>query len=352
LIQQHQRERAYSVLQARMREVVECAKGLVAEYMALERRSAAGHSSVVRKVDRVLNILEVSEEKVDFIKERLSLLTSRADQTPLEGGRGFAEGQLSFAGAVKAGGVRRVMLEPIDASVINAGSECRDFIKEKVDPEELGWKVVGMRRRGQERVVLETTSAAEVQRILDDDRLKERGLKASKIITRKPRIIFYNVPREIVDGERFYGCLCEQNEMKDWHDRLKEEMSMLFMRGNREHQNVNVVFEVSPGLRKHLLSKGRVFLKWSSCRVTDFIEISRCFRCQAFGHVAKFCKAPKEVCRRCGEEGHKMNVCQGPLSCRLCKKGGRKADHVIGDGISCEARKRLLEEIMAQTQYE
>lgn len=44
----------------------------------------------------------------------------------------------------------------------------------------------------------------------------------------------------------------------------------------------------------------------------------RCYKCQYYGHPAKFC-SKEEVCSNCCEEGHKSDVCSGQTTCRNCK---------------------------------
>jgi hypothetical protein len=49
---------------------------------------------------------------------------------------------------------------------------------------------------------------------------------------------------------------------------------------------------------------------------------AQCYKCFKFGHIAKYCKAEKQICSQCGEEDHKYDNCpnrnKSPL-CRNCK---------------------------------
>jgi hypothetical protein len=49
---------------------------------------------------------------------------------------------------------------------------------------------------------------------------------------------------------------------------------------------------------------------------------AQCYKCFKFGHIAKYCKAEKQICSRCGEEDHKYDNCpnrnKNPV-CRNCK---------------------------------
>ncbi|CAF1057637.1 unnamed protein product [Adineta steineri] len=51
---------------------------------------------------------------------------------------------------------------------------------------------------------------------------------------------------------------------------------------------------------------------------------AQCFKCFKFGHIAKYCKAEKQICSRCAEENHTHINCpnlQGSPVCRNCKGG-------------------------------
>ncbi|KAE9542319.1 hypothetical protein AGLY_003446 [Aphis glycines] len=60
-----------------------------------------------------------------------------------------------------------------------------------------------------------------------------------------------------------------------------------------------------------LLASGRIKVGMVSCRVRLSDQKSRCFRCLAFGHMARDCSGPDRTlcCRRCGEAGHKAASC-------------------------------------------
>lgn len=58
-----------------------------------------------------------------------------------------------------------------------------------------------------------------------------------------------------------------------------------------------------------------------SGRVGEFVEVTRCFKCQGHGHVSRFCNRPV----RCGEEGHHVTRCArtgDAVRCVNCKRAG------------------------------
>ena len=51
------------------------------------------------------------------------------------------------------------------------------------------------------------------------------------------------------------------------------------------------VLEISPIVRKNLIKSGRIYFCYAACKFADHICILQCFRCLAFDHMAKDCRA-------------------------------------------------------------
>ena len=76
--------------------------------------------------------------------------------------------------------------------------------------------------------------------------------------------------------------------------------------GRRDLPVGNLVVEVSPKIRETLLDAGRVYIDFAACRVVDHLSVTRCYRCQGYGHGVKFCK--KSVCSHCGKVGTTLEI--------------------------------------------
>ena len=56
-------------------------------------------------------------------------------------------------------------------------------------------------------------------------------------------------------------------------------------------------------------------------KVRPYIPLPRrCFKCQGYGHVGKFCRSSRAVCVRCGEDAHDDGECSASPSCANCGK--------------------------------
>lgn len=126
----------------------------------------------------------------------------------------------------------------------------------------------------------------------------------------------------------------------------------LYRIGRREYEKGAWVVRVSPEVRTILIGAGRVYIGWDSCRVEDEAGVVRCFRCQAYGHLAARCKAAK-VCGHCAGEGHEKKECSKKadgLMCVNCRRVGKAAGNSV-TSCSCPCYVRQLDVVARVTEY-
>ena len=89
-----------------------------------------------------------------------------------------------------------------------------------------------------------------------------------------------------------------------------------------------------------LLQKGRLRVEYNWCRVEARVELTQCFKCWRYGHLAASCGAPEDRrrdCRQCGQKGHQSKECDNEKNCPVCGVAG----HAAGTG-RCPATKLAL----------
>ena len=114
-------------------------------------------------------------------------------------------------------------------------------------------------------------------------------------------------------------------------------------RTSRKGVNVgNVVIELSQSMRDLLVREGRVYVKWRACKVKEFVNVLRCHKCFAFGHMMRECNVENWLCQKCGDTGHLKDKCKNAYVCRNCKLRRKKGDHSVLS-VECPEYVRMLE---------
>ncbi len=186
-----------------------------------------------------------------------------------------------------------------------------------------------------------------------------------------PKIAVFNVSRdidenniieEIVANNREIKSFLEaNNEDKDSHLKCKFKLR----RGNTQASQTSSpkgdtwIIEVSPKLFKILCTMRSLLMAWRSCRFKEHIDLRRCFKCCAFGHIAANCKSEVNYCGICANN-HNTKDCpkNGQQKCINCqrhnqsKHAKRQLDicHTVFSS-DCESLKRIKNIIHSKTQY-
>lgn len=156
-------------------------------------------------------------------------------------------------------------------------------------------------------IVVETQGEEDLQKLIDNPELKENGFTVEKPGKRRPKLIVYDVPKSMSEDE-LLEAIYDQNEetVGAEETQFREKFKLAFrIGGNRQGEFVNWIADMRHNLRR----SGRLFIGWNSCRVQDFVGLSRCYKCQNYGHIAKNCIQEKDTCGHCGADGHRARDC-------------------------------------------
>lgn len=205
-------------------------------------------------------------------------------------------------------------------------------IKSAVKPSKLGLNIKRVIKTGR-GVMIEAEGTEQLEKISTCKDLVDKGLVFDQPKKRSPRIMVYDVDGTELDelADNIY----EQN-VKDAEidvETFKKECKRVHSYAKRDPNDtrVNVVLECTARVRNLLRVRDRLYIGWQSCRVKDYNPLVRCYSCQAFGHVAKYCKG-KSVCSHCAGD-HEFKDCKNrdrPAKCANCVAQKRDANHVLG----------------------
>jgi len=327
---------------AKLQDIVDMTRGLMVEYVALEKRSASGAPGVARKVDRILDILQHNEAAA--VATDMRTLTSRVSETaqdvadikravfrsaeaPLSTRQPSYASVLGTSLSSRTPPVRLQIVPTADSDSASP-TQVEERVRAAVNPAEEGWQVSSV-RRARRGLLLQAPDQQAADRITSSRALSEAGLKVVPHMGRKPRLIVFGVSRDLTQ-DQVLGYIKTQNPHVAAALDKGETLSFLYKAGPRDKPSVHWVFEATPTLWRAILDHGGLAIDWRICRVEESLTVTRCFKCCQYGHPAKFCRAASPVCSHCATPGHTFKDCPKtaePPVCPSCKVTGKVAAH-------------------------
>lgn len=243
------------------------------------------------------------------------------------------------------------------ASKDKSSEETKKLIQTIIKPEELKLHIRGMRKIKGGGVIISAEGKDDLEKLKRSEKLKSSGLQVEETTKRRPKIILLGVPATTSEKDLF-ECLYEQN-ISDKHQDLGREkflnsIKLSHKSGKKDAAFCNFVLELTSDLRKIIIDQERVFINWTSCPVRDYTFVTRCYKCQQYGHSAKFCRETECTCGHCGRIGHSIKECskqQEPANCATCQRFNKPSHHKTGDE-QCPARKMAEARYMSSIDYE
>lgn len=244
--------------------------------------------------------------------------------------------------------VSSVAIYPSDKS--QTSDETKSLVQKIIRPDQMKLHVRGLRKTRNGGVIISTETKDDVEKLRQSVQLTKSGLTVDEPHKRKPRVVIIGVPTSMPEIEVF-TCLYNQNLAEKLQDSSLDtfltSIKLSHKSGKKDAENCNYVVEVSAVIRKALMSKDRVFVNWSSCPVRDFTLVTRCFKCQQYGHAAKSCRQTSCTCGHCGDQGHSAKECPKKAEepkCATCLHFKKPNKHNTGSA-DCPAK------IMAEKRY-
>lgn len=129
---------------------------------------------------------------------------------------------------------------------------------------------------------------------------------------------------------------------------FKEEFTVKHKYNDSKSQcgKVHIVVECSVRVRNWLRKQEKIYVEWQCCRVKDYVDVARCYKCQRYGHIAKHCTAVKPCCSHCAGE-HEFKECEnkrkkGAACCANCKRENRADTKHEAGSKNCPAYEKAV----------
>lgn len=254
-----------------------------------------------------------------------------------------------FAKNLKTDSSMVLVLEPKNKSTNFSLNE----FKNKVKPGELGPGITKVKETNNGKVILNCVNEDYLTKIKSN--LEKCVGKSCKVLVPNkllPRIKIKNINNlNNLNNEELCEHISKLNEFSaEDHFRIVKKIEL--------SKKFDIIAEMSASLFKKVMSVGYVFVGWQKSHVTESFNVTRCFKCSRFGHLANTCKSSKYICPICGSD-HKLEDCnnKGNLNCVNCVnhntrfKTNIETNHSARN-VHCPIYIRQVEVLKSRTNYE
>ncbi|KAL4702739.1 hypothetical protein ACJJTC_013634 [Scirpophaga incertulas] len=195
-------------------------------------------------------------------------------------------------------------------SNIKNSEEVKNTIKTSVASAKLGIHIEKVRRVGNSGVVIQTRTTEDLAKLkaaLPD------SLKASDLRGRQPLVVIRDLEGKDPDFRDTMAAIHVQNFVgdKEWSlEKMLAGCRLAFRKSRQGSPFSAMVIACTPELRRALVNKGRLYVRWESCRVEDFTTAICCNKCCMYGHSERKCKQEGCTCSRCGAARAGRQMCE------------------------------------------
>lgn len=175
-------------------------------------------------------------------------------------------------------------------------------IKEKINPEEVEVGIKQIRRIKDGGIIIgcnDKSQATKLQTVIASKLSKDFIIKKTE--NRKLKLKILDLPDEFSEVE-LKSCIAKQNpqiaSVEAWKLLVTKKMKKTYF----------AIIEVDLKSFTEVMEQGEIFVKWSVCRVYEYVNVLRCYKCGGFNHVSAKCEA-EELCLNCGESQHGVEEC-------------------------------------------
>lgn len=152
--------------------------------------------------------------------------------------------------------------------------QARDKLMKSYDAQKENVRVRGVRRT-RAGIVIEAQSEKDIEKIRQS-RTIGKDFETETMSSRNPRVIVYDVQNKLT-AEQFCKAVYEKTkELAENAVQFNERFKPRFKTGKKKAEMANWVAEVTPSLRRKLLEGERLFVVWMSCKVHDYLIVTKC----------------------------------------------------------------------------
>lgn len=214
--------------------------------------------------------------------------------------------------------------EEIKAAVLKGLSKVRKNLKVR--------SIRQMRKQG---LVVEVMTQRDVE-VIESCDLRKIGFVMERPKKIDPSAIIYGVEREYKEEDLKEDLVKKNLDISSESEAEEAKKLIKFVHSfkAKDERRVNWIIQLPPKYHKALTSKGRAFLMWRSYGIRNYVNVTKCYKCHGYGHIAKACSSQSQLCSFCGSDDHLRKDCRRKESpvCINCTRAKRKeTGHVVHD---------------------
>lgn len=240
----------------------------------------------------------------------------------------------------------------------NTEKAFKEAIKEN-KPEEVGGPFLNVKTLKSGNMIVETETRAKQEKLTNVlARSAKETLQIKALRTSNPAIILSGVDTFAEISEQSIGKVIAENNPRLAAEigplNLEKGIKFLTKRQCRNPGKWDWKISVTPEVYKTIIKEEKIAIDYTFIHIREHIDVTRCYKCNQYGHVSKYCKAAKETCPKCSEqyENKETHRCtSGKLCCTNCKILGLKnQEHCAWDN-KCPVYQRKLKQASQLVNY-
>lgn len=167
---------------------------------------------------------------------------------------------------------------------------------------------------------------------------------------RYPKVRVVNMSEKLTEAELIES-IKDKNQLYQ-----NSEMKVICVYEIKSNDSFGAIIEVDTKTFNVMMKEEKIAIRWNMCKVSECVNVLRCFNCCGYNHKSTACKN-KKACLRCGGE-HLVKDCKSNQSkCINCKMTSEKlklkldCDHPVWSRV-CPILQKKIEVQRKQTLYE
>lgn len=180
----------------------------------------------------------------------------------------------------------------------NTGQESKktlEMVQKHLNPTALEVGITEVRTVKEGGVVIKCNSKDEINKIKTAAEKKlGKNYRVNTPNLKNPNVKIVDIPREM-ESDELIEAIKKQNITLNSDSILNvkviKKMKTKWM----------AILECDPESFKKIMQENGIYIDWSKCRVYEYINVFRCFKCGGYGHKSSSCNNSSSRCLRCAK---------------------------------------------------